>query len=116
MQLPEWNLSTFAQAAGVAAAGEETYVRESAAYLRDERIRLTSELRKMGIQVFDSEVNYILIYSEAPLYDRLLGKKILIRDCSNFAGLGRGYYRVAVRTREENDKLVKAIGECIEAD
>ena len=70
----------------------------------------------MGIQAFDSEANYILIYSEAPLYDRLLGKKILIRDGSNFAGLGSGYYRVAVRTREENDKLVKAIGECIEAD
>ncbi len=116
MQLPEWNLSTFAQVAGIAAAGEETYVRESAVYVRDERIRLTSELRKMGIQAFDSEANYILIYSAAPLYDRLLGKKILIRDCSNFAGLGRGYYRVAVRTREENDKLVKAIGECIEAD
>lgn len=116
MQLPEWNLSTFAQAAGIAAAGEETYVRESAAYVRDERIRLTSELRKMEIQVFDSEANYILIYSDVPLYDRLLGKKILIRDCSNFAGVGSGYYRVAVRTREENDKLVKAIGECIEAD
>ena len=116
MQLPEWNLSTFAQAAGVAAAGEETYVRESAAYVRDERIRLTSELRKMGIQAFDSEVNYILIYSEAPLYDRLLGKKILIRDCSNFAGLTSGYYRIAVRTREENEMLWKAIGECVESN
>ena len=70
----------------------------------------------MGIQAFDSEVNYILIYSEAPLYDRLLGKKILIRDCSNFAGLTSGYYRIAVRTREENEMLWKAIGECVESN
>ena len=116
MQLPEWNLSSFAQAAGIAAAREDDYVRESVAYVKDERIRLTSELRNMGIKAFDSEANYILIHSEVPLYDRLLDKKILIRDCSNFAGLERGYYRIAVRTREENDKLVKAIGECIESD
>lgn len=116
MQLPEWNLSSFAQAAGIAAAREDDYVRESVAYVKDERIRLTSELRNMGIKAFDSEANYILIYSDVALYDRLLDKKILIRDCSNFAGLDRGYYRVAVRTREENDKLVKAIGEYIESD
>ena len=48
--------------------------------------------------------------------ERLLEKKILIRDCANFAGLSKGYYRIAVRTREENEKLWKAIGECIESN
>ena len=43
----------------------------------------------------------------------LLKKNILIRDCSDFKGLGKGYYRIAVKTRKENEKLVEAIGEVL---
>ena len=38
-------------------------------------------------------------------------KKILIRDCSNYTGLSKGYYRVAVKKHEENQQLVKALKE-----
>ena len=36
---------------------------------------------------------------------------ILIRDCSNYRGLGRGWYRTAVKTHEENRRLIKALEE-----
>lgn len=115
-QLPEWNLSTFAQAAGVAAIRETAYVKESVDYAKNERLFLENKLRELGIRVFPGDANYILIYTKIPLFERLLEKKILIRDCANFAGLSKGYYRIAVRTREENEKLWKAIGECIESN
>ena len=34
---------------------------------------------------------------------------ILIRDCVNYRGLTRGYYRTAVKTRKESDALLAAL-------
>jgi threonine-phosphate decarboxylase len=42
------------------------------------------------------------------LQKKLLKKKILIRDCSTFRGLNDNYIRIAVKTRKENRKLIKA--------
>lgn len=41
----------------------------------------------------------------------LLKKGILIRDCSNYRGLSGGYYRIAVRRREENERLLAALAQ-----
>ena len=40
------------------------------------------------------------------LKSQLIKRKILIRSCDNYIGLSSSFYRVAVRTREENDKLI----------
>ncbi len=45
------------------------------------------------------------------LWMRMLEKQILIRDCSNYTGLSKGDYRVAVKTREENEQLFQALKE-----
>ncbi|MDE7233084.1 MAG: aminotransferase class I/II-fold pyridoxal phosphate-dependent enzyme, partial [Lachnospiraceae bacterium] len=71
---------------------------------------LEEGLREKGFVVFSSKTNFILFYSQEPLYERLLEKEILIRDCSNFRGLRQGFYRIAVRSREENEILLRAIG------
>lgn len=112
-QLPEWNLSVFAQEAGVVCATQTAYRKETAQYVAKERTFLTEKLESLGLRVFPSEANFLLFLCEVPLYEQLLEKGILIRDCKNFRGLSEGYYRVAVRKREENEKLWKAIGECI---
>ena len=68
-----------------------------------------TQLEKLGIRVFPGEANFLLLYSELPLYEELLKQGILIRDCSNFRGLKTGYYRIAVKTRGENDRLLRAL-------
>mgnify|MGYP004463740765 FL=1 len=108
-QLPEWNLSVFAQRAGVAAAGEEDYRRKTVTFLNEERSYLVTQLEKLGIRVFPGAADFLLLYSELPLYGKLLKQGILIRDCSNFRGLKVGYYRIAVKTRGENDRLIAAL-------
>lgn len=113
-QLPEWNLSVFAQEAGIACTGEAAYIEKTAGYVEEERRFLTDGLKKSGCKVFCSEANFLLIYSDKPLYEKLLQRGILIRDCADFKGLSKGYYRIAVKRREENEKLLKAIGECVE--
>lgn len=110
-QLPEWNLSAFAQAAGCACAGCAGWIEETAEYVRQERQYLEEGLTRLGIRVFSGEANFLLLYSKIPLYERLLKRGILIRDCANFRGLSEGYYRIAVKDRKENEVLLNMIGE-----
>lgn len=117
--IPEWNLSTFAQWAGLCCIGQDEYISKTIECVKTEReflINGIKELETKGLQIraYESDVNFILIKTNIPLYDRLLQKKILIRDCENFQGLSKGYYRIAVKLRSENEKLLKAIGECVE--
>lgn len=110
-QIPEWNLSNFAQMAGCACAAETEFIKKTVDYVKQERQFLEMKLRQLGIRVFLSEANFIFLYSEKPLYEQMLKNGILIRDCSNFRGLLNGFYRIAVKSREENEILLNRIGE-----
>lgn len=129
-ELPEWNLSVFAQYAGRAAvetvtreisalgtvmpetAGGETsnYMAASVEMIAREREFLSDELEKLGYRVFPSDANYILFQSpNRELPRKLLEQGILIRDCRDYHGLTVGFYRVAVRTRRENTALLRCL-------
>lgn len=110
-QLPEWNLSVFAHAAGSVCAGQSTFITETIDYVKRERQFLTDNLRQMNLRAFPGEANFILLYSDIPLYESLLERGILIRDCGNFRGLSKGYYRIAVKSRKENETLLKVLRE-----
>lgn len=112
-QLPEWNLSVFAQAAGCACGNQATFLDRTVDYVKKERAFLAEGLEKLEMRVYPGEANFILFYSEKTLYESLLERGILIRDCENFKGLSKGYYRVAVKSRIENEALLKTIGELI---
>ena len=63
--------------------------------------------------MWQGEADYLLFYSEKNLYEMLLKKKMLIRDCSNYKGLESVYYRIAVKKQEENDRLIAALEEVL---
>ena len=113
--LPEWNMNAFAIRAGVACAklSMKGYGRKSVEAIRKERDYLVKELKKEGLRVFESDTNFLLLQVQdgSDLYARLLEKEILIRDCSNFEGLSKGYYRVAIRSHEDNEILIERIRE-----
>ncbi len=104
-----WNVSSLAQAAGVAAREEEAYVDAGRRLIWQEQAYLKKELKSLGFRLYDSRANYLLFYSERPLWEDCKNRGILIRDCSNYPGLSKGYYRVAVRTHEENEKLIQVL-------
>ena len=112
-QTQPWNVSVPAQAAGLAALGEEAYLRESRALIQSERRYLREGLEALGLTVCPSQANYLLVKSPAELSGPLLDRGILIRDCANYRGLGPGWYRTAVRRREENRTLLNALGEIL---
>ncbi|MDD2979666.1 MAG: pyridoxal phosphate-dependent class II aminotransferase [Hespellia sp.] len=101
-----WNVSIPAQAAGIAALRETEYVRRGIEMIRTERDYLMREMRSMGLSVFDSRANYIFFRGPKELYEQALEAGFLIRDCRNYRGLTAGYYRIAVRTHAENERLM----------
>ena len=106
-----WSVSIPAQEAGIAALSEteDLRVEKTRNLIRAEREWLEQELREMGFRVIPSEANFILMHSRIDLAEGLKEKGILIRDCGNYRGLGKGWYRTAVRLHEENRLLVEAL-------
>lgn len=105
---PPWSVSIPAQAAGMAALSEDSYADRLRKLISAERQRLQFNLRRLGFQVISGTANYILFYTDrTDLAQLLLERGIAIRDCSNYVGLGSGWYRVAVRLREENQRLLR---------
>lgn len=111
--LQPWNVSSFAQLAGVQALKEEKYVKESLVKIGTQKQWLYEQFKKLSIPFWKSDANYILFQGSDELYAQMLEEKILIRDCSNYAGLKKGYYRIAVRTKEENEIFIQALKRCV---
>lgn len=108
-----WEVSSLAQAAGVAALEETAYVERVRALIREERPWLTAQLRRLGLRVVPGEANYLLFRSEVPLAEPLRQRGILLRGCGNYPGLDAQWYRTAVRTKEENQRPIAALEEVL---
>ncbi len=118
--LPEWSVNALAAAAGSAVLRDpelETFAQRTRQLIEIERRRLSDGLAGLGLQVFDSVANYLLLRvpdadagSAADLALRLLqAEGIAVRVCSNYAGLDPSYLRIAVRTERENRRLLEAM-------
>ena len=107
--LPPWNVSMPAYMCGIAALKDSTFLENSISYIEKEKEYLLYNLKDFGFLIYGSKANYIFFYcDEYKLKEKLLEKHILIRDCSNYKGLSKGYFRVAVKKHDENEKLINA--------
>lgn len=109
----DWSVSVLAQKAGIAALKEHDYLAKAYSLVEKERKYLTRQLNQLGAKLYDSEANYIFFYMDQPedLKNKLRERGYLIRSCDNYRGLGSGYYRIAIKTRALNRKIIKAIKE-----
>ena len=109
MHLPEWNVSLPATYAGIAASKERPWLSETSAKIRAERKWMLEQLTELGFHVYPGAANFLFFTGEAGLYAHCLSQGILIRDCSNYRGLGSGSYRVCVRRHEENGRFLHVL-------
>ncbi|MDR1755107.1 MAG: aminotransferase class I/II-fold pyridoxal phosphate-dependent enzyme [Eubacterium sp.] len=113
---PDWSVSNAAQSAGIAALknGIE-YMKKSRSYIKQEREFMIMELNRIGFTVYPSSANFIFFYCpfNLDLHKELLKNNILIRNCENFKGLKKGFYRSAVATNERNAQLIKVLHELL---
>lgn len=110
-----WNVSTLAQRAGLAALDCSDWAENARALFKAEKAYLMKELTALGVSVFYGDANFLLLSDVPKLYEGLLKKGILVRDCENYRGLQKGDVRIAVRTHAENQALIAAISEVLHA-
>ena len=108
-----WAVSSLAQAAGEAALDETAYVGKVRRMVQRERPWMTRQLTQLGLRVVPGEANYLLFRCPVPLVQPLGERGILLRSCSNYHGLDETWYRTAVRTHEENIRLIQALSEVV---
>ena len=119
MQQPEWSVSMFAQRAGLAALDSEEYLHEARQAVRAEREYVCEQLRELGMEVFDGEAPFVMFFSGKELYEPLREQGILIRRCDGIRGVrgsseeGGHYYRVGLRSHEDNMRLMREIGKLV---
>ena len=112
-----WNINSFAE---FYMQIEEKYKKDYAAALvkfRAERARFQDELAKVpGVRVIPSQANFVMVELEKKISPKELLKKLLTKHNLLIKELttktnGRNYLRLAVRDKEDNDRLVAAMKE-----
>jgi adenosylcobyric acid synthase len=118
--MPPWSVNTIAQVVGEAALKDEGYAKRTRDDVERMREVLAGELKAIpGLTVYPGRANFLLVKIDkknikAPqIAERLIGKGIAIRVCKNFDGLDARFFRVAVKTEEENGRLCDALREVL---
>jgi histidinol-phosphate/aromatic aminotransferase/cobyric acid decarboxylase-like protein len=109
-----WPVNTLAEAATLAALQDKDFQGRTWQWLPPTRQDLLEGLKRIaGLHSFESTANFLLVRSEAAvplLQTQLLQQhQILIRDCLSFPELGEYYFRIAVRTEDENAQLLRGL-------
>jgi threonine-phosphate decarboxylase len=89
----------------------ETFIQETRVFLEKEKKQFLSAFEHVpGIRVFSSTTSFVLAkllgnHNAEDVYEYLVQRRILIRNCANFKGLSNHFFRVAFKTREINSML-----------
>ena len=91
------------------------YEKQTRHHVALERLRVSKMLEKVdGIHPFPSSANFILCRWTGTkdmddLVHHLLENSVYVRDCRNFPGLENNFFRVGLRSVDDNDRLISAL-------
>ncbi|ASC72566.1 threonine-phosphate decarboxylase [Halomicronema hongdechloris C2206] len=113
-----WPVNILAATAALAAIQDQPFQQQSWAWLGQARPQLVDGLTQLpGLMPWPGAANYLLVRSDVPvppLQEALLRRhRILIRDCLSFPELGEHYFRVAIRTPDDNQRLLTALADVL---
>jgi len=113
---PDWSVSAPAQDAGSACLDRLDYFQNSWDKTRENTRNMAGRLSELGLQVFPSAGNFLLVKigddaAVKQLGSRLWEKLILVRDCASF-GL-EGFIRIGIRSQEDSETLINAMKEAL---
>lgn len=113
-----WSVNVLAAAAGVAALQDTDFQRRTWDWLAIANEQLYKGLVALpGLSPLPGCANFLLVacdVSVTALQTVLLQRhRIYIRDCMSFAELGDHYFRVAVKTEADNQRLLDALADVL---
>ncbi|SFN65964.1 threonine-phosphate decarboxylase CobD [Xenorhabdus japonica] len=108
-----WSINAFAARIGEILFDEHDYIAATHQWLKSQRHYLWTQLSALPeLTVWPPSANFLFFRCHKPnvdLWHLLLKHQLLIRHCKNYAGLDARYYRVAVRSEWENQRLIAAM-------
>lgn len=114
-----WNINTYASVAGVMFE-DEHYINLTRSLIQTERNLIFSALSsRKTIKVFKPAANFVLIkllkedLTAADVFEYCIKKGFMIRDCTDYEGLGEKYIRFCFMKPEQNDNVVNTILEIV---
>lgn len=107
--LQPWNVSLPAQAAGREALMDSSYLDHTRIYIKKEKDFILPHLEKAADRVWDGTANFLFFKADEDFADKLLVRGIMIRRCGDIRGLSDRYFRIGIRTHEENVRFTEAI-------
>jgi threonine-phosphate decarboxylase len=115
-RLEPWSVNTVAQTVALACLRDSEFVRQSRAFMEQERAWLFEQVAELpGVQPFLSRTNFLLVkmlksdMRASALSQALAQENLLVRTCVDFPGLGERFFRVAVRARQDNRRLLRGL-------
>jgi len=115
--LEPWSVNGPAHKVALACLADRSFGLKTERWLRRERNFLTQALTSLkSFHPYPSSANFLLVRiannaSPIELRSFLLNQKILIRAWNSFAGVGADHFRIAVRGRKDNQRLLEALRE-----
>ncbi|WP_350338988.1 threonine-phosphate decarboxylase CobD [Paenibacillus sp. UMB4589-SE434] len=115
-----WSVNGFALAAGEALFDKNNrqllieYEHQTRNMVSSERTWMEEQLTKQGVRSWRSAANFMLCHLPAPwsaekLQQQLGTRGILIRSCAMYDGLQDGHFRLAVKNRTANERLMQEL-------
>ncbi len=111
-----WSINGLAGVATLAAFHDKDFIENTRRTINREKAQFAKLLGEIdGLKVFPSETNFLLVkitngkMTSTALRETLGKEGLLVRDCCTFVGLDNSYFRVTVRSAQDNARLVEAI-------
>jgi len=117
-----WSVNNIAEMAGLTVLDDTEYIEKTLKWIAEEKIYMYEKLNKIsGMKVYETEVNFITgkidekLFSEGVnvkiLREKMFEQGILIRDASNFKFLDERFFRLAIKDRASNERVIEAMKE-----
>ena len=122
-----WSVNNIAEMAGLTVLDDTEYIEKTLKWIVEEKIYMYEKLNEIsGIKSYETEVNFITgkidekLFSEGlnvkVLREKMLEQGILIRDASNFKFLDERFFRLAIKDRTSNDRVIEAMKEIFQTN
>ena len=108
-----FNVNTLSQNIGTLILREKEFLKKSIIHNDKWRKILPTEIKKIGLESFESFANFVLIkvdekkYSKKDIISFLKKKRILVRDLTNY-GM-KQFFRVSIGSNNDLKKFLKGI-------
>lgn len=120
-----WSVNNIAEMAGITVLDDTEYIEKTLNWITKEKKYMYEKLSEIsGIKPYKTEVNFICVkikdklifkgLNVKKLREKIMEEGILIRDASNFRFLDERFFRLAIKDRKSDDRVIEVLRKVLE--